>query len=187
FPFAREFKRVSNDAVACAACKNGFLHRHIVFAVAVQTPADFGVFTLAVLAHDDEVDLSRLASTERTCNSFKKPDGAQIDILSKATPDGYQLAPERDVVRHARITDRAQTDRVVGTELIESIRGHHATRLQVGLTTPIEVFPRKRQVKTAPGGLQHPQALGHHFTSNPVALNNRDLVIFQRTSHLFGT
>jgi len=65
-----QFKRVSNDAIAGAACEDGFLNRRIELGVAVQASTDLGVLAFTIFTDNNEINISDLASAERTCDSF---------------------------------------------------------------------------------------------------------------------
>ena len=62
---AGELEGVAHDPVAAAPGEHRFLHRHFVLGAGVQSAADFGVLTLVVFAHDEEVDIARPAVAQR--------------------------------------------------------------------------------------------------------------------------
>ena len=86
------------------------------------------------------------------------------------------------MVGHSWITYCTQVDGIEGTQLLETIFRHHAAGLEIPLATPIETLPRERQIKTATRRLEHPNALGNHFSSNAVSLNHRYFVVLQDPS-----
>src|SRR5271165_2661006 len=58
--------------------------------------------------------------------------------------DGSGLAaPKRDMVRNARIPDRAQEDCIVVSDPVETILGHHSTGLLIIGAAPRKLFPLK--------------------------------------------
>src|SRR5579864_5902266 len=80
------------------------------------------------------------------------------------------------------ISDGAQIDGIEIPQLIESVRGHHPTRLEIGLATPVEMVPGKANVKAASGSFENAKALGHNLVSNAVPLNGCDLVVIHDSS-----
>src|SRR5712671_6785701 len=86
------------------------------------------------------------------------------------------------MVGHSGIADRAQVDGVKPAQLLEAVFRHHTASLGVSLATPIETLPRERQIKTAPGRLDHSNAFGNYFSSNAVAFDHRYFVVLQDSS-----
>src|SRR5437763_16314303 len=85
-----------------------------------------------------------------------------------------QEAPERDVIRHARITDSAEKYGIVGPQLIEPIFRHHATGLGVGLAAPVEFAPLKRETIAARRRLQRLDAFRYDLAPYTVAGDDGD-------------
>ena len=55
--------------------------------------------------------------------------GRRVHVLLETAADRYEQAPQRDVIRHARIADRTEENRVKSAKLVEPIVGHHLARL----------------------------------------------------------
>src|SRR3546814_5216446 len=54
-----QLEGVLEDAIGAAAGEAGKLRDHFLIGAGVEASADFGIFALDVLAHDDEVDVLR--------------------------------------------------------------------------------------------------------------------------------
>ena len=54
-----------------------------------------------------------------------QPHRPQVDVLIEALPDRQDQLPDRDVIRHRRIADRAEVDRVELLQPIEPVVVHH--------------------------------------------------------------
>ena len=122
--------------------KTGLLHRHLVLGALVDAAADRGIFALVVLAHDDR------SRCRRACGrpaASRRPGisrtGRRLTYCWKLAADRDQQAPERDVVGHAGIADRAEEDRVVAADLLEPVLRHHAAGARVVLAAPVELVP----------------------------------------------
>ena len=57
----RQFKSVLENAINTTPRKDRLLHANFVFCAAVEPPADGGIFTFVVFAHDPEIDVAGFA------------------------------------------------------------------------------------------------------------------------------
>src|SRR6266853_236529 len=87
------------------------------------------------------------------------------------------------MIRDARVTHRSKKDCIERAQLFQPVLWHHASCLEIGLTTPVEVLPRQRKIETARCRLQHANPLGDHFAPNAVAFDNCNFVILQVSSN----
>ncbi len=74
--------------------------------------ADARILALRIFAHDDEVDLLRLAPRQRGTHSRQQPARPDVGVLVEAAADRDEQTPERHMVRHVRPADRAKQDGV---------------------------------------------------------------------------
>src|SRR5467141_1147175 len=72
----------------------------------------------------------------------------------------------------------AEEDSVERPQLLQAIGGHHLSGLSVSFTTPIEGVPVQSKTKALPGRFQHANAFRHHFLSDAVSRDNRDVESF---------
>ena len=78
------------------------------------------------------------------------------------------------MVGHAGKADRAQEDGVMPGDPLEPIGRHHPAGPLVGLAAPVERVPVEGDIEAPAGGLENPQALGHHLLADSVARNDGD-------------
>ena len=145
----RQLEGIAHDPVAAAAGEHRLLHRHLVFGALVEPAADRGIFALVVLAHDVEIDVAGRAVLQRRVDTGQQPHRPQVDVLLEAAADRDQQPPQRDVVGHAGIADRAEKDRVVEAQLVEPVLRHHPAGLGVGLAAPVEFAPFEARSRSA--------------------------------------
>ena len=138
-------------------------------------PADRGVFALVVLAHDEVVDVARLAVGQRRFQALEQPHGAQVHVLLEAAADRDQQAPQRHVVGHAGPADGAQEDGIVLGDLREPVGRHHGAGLGEALAGPVEMVPGVVDAEARAHRLQHADALRHHLVADAVARDDGDL------------
>src|SRR5262249_37501247 len=140
--------------------------------------ADRGVLALGVLAHDEEVDVARLAAGERTGHPRHQPHRPQVAVLVDLAPELDQRAPQRDVVGDLlRPSDRAEEDRIVLADLLLPVLRHHA--LMLGVVVPArEIEPVLPQLEAIAlgSGFQRAHALGHHFLADAVTRDDGDAI-----------
>src|ERR1700728_2043023 len=87
------------------------------------------------------------------------------------------------MIRNAGISYSAKVDRIEAAPLLQTIFVHHATSVEIGLATPIEMLPRKIYVMTSPGGFQNSKTFGHDFMPDAVSFDHCYLVVVQNASH----
>src|SRR5262249_56867087 len=85
--------------------------------------------------------------------------------------------PERDVVRHAGESHRAEEDRLELSQPLEAVLGHHATGFRVALAAPVERRPLDLEPEPPAGGVEDAHAFGHDFLADAVARNRRNAVL----------
>jgi hypothetical protein len=98
------------------------LQSDFVVCVWLEPAAHAHVQALGVFAEDDEVDIGRAATLERTQTLVEQPDGTIVHIEVELEPCAEQDVARMAVVGHARIAERADEDR------IELAQGSHSRR-----------------------------------------------------------
>src|SRR5207245_11091084 len=95
----------------------------------------------------------------------------------KSAADRDQEAPQRDVVRHAGESDRAEEDRLERSQTIEAVLGHHAAGFGIALAAPVEHRPLDLESEPPAGGVEHAHALGPDFLADSLAGDRRDAML----------
>jgi hypothetical protein len=155
-----------------------FLEDHFTVGSRKRAPADRAVFALGVFAHHIKVDVARLAPDQRTRHTQHEAHRAQIDVLIELTAKQQQRAPERNMVGHGvGPADCAEIDRIMATDLVFPVGGHHGAVARVVVAAcEIEVIEGQVDPEAARRNFEDPQALGHDFLADSVARNDRNLV-----------
>src|SRR3979411_581784 len=76
------------------------------------------------------------------------------------------------MIGNAGVSDSAQEDSVKRPQLLNAVRRHHASGLDIGFATPIERVPLELESKALSGGFQNPDALRNHFFPNTISGNH---------------
>ena len=108
----------------------------------------------------------------------QQPHRTQIDVLIEALSNREDQLPHRHVIRHRRVADRAEIDRVEILEAIEGIRVHHRSRAAIELAAPGKVGELERVRFAANGAAQDVDAGGDHLLADPVAGDHCDVECF---------
>ena len=180
---AGELEGVAHDPVAAAPREHRFLHRHFVFGAAIEPAADFRVFALVVLAHDIKIDVARRAVAQRRLDPGEEPHRTQVDVLVEAAPQRDQQAPQRDMVRHLGVTDRAEINGVVEPQPLDPVLRHHHAHIDVALAAPVEFVPLEAETVSPRRRLHRGNPLGHHLAPDAVAGDHRDPIILCHADH----
>jgi hypothetical protein len=156
------------DAVHPAAGEHAFLHREFGVSALVEPSADLGVLALHVFAQHDEIDVAKVAIPKRRGQARIQPDRPQAHVLLETAADRNEQPPQRDVIRHAGVADRAEEDGVVVTELFEPVFRHHATRPPIRFAAPVKVIEAEVDSESPARGFQHTQSLGDYFLPDAI-------------------
>src|SRR5262249_31196960 len=124
--------------------------------------------------------LPRLPIAKGRRHAGHQPHRPQVRVLPELTADRDQQTPKRDVVRHSGKAHRAEENRIVVPDSLESVLRHHPPVLGVVLAAPGKFVPAKVDAVLSAGGFQHPHAFGDHFLADSVAREKRDLVLAHR-------
>ena len=174
----RNLEGVLQNPVDADARHHRFLQHHLPVGALEQPPAGVGVFALGVLAHHDEIDVTRSTVGQwafHTGHEFHRP---QVDVLVEAAPKLQQAAPQRDVVGHdVGPPDRPEEDRVESLEHTEPVRRQHRPVPRVVVRRcEIEMLVGEPEVERRGRRVEHPQPLGHDLGADPVAGDDRDAI-----------
>src|ERR1700677_2551877 len=125
-------ERITKNAINSNSRHHGFLNYHFSLCIGEDLSADGRIFALGILAHHDEVDISRLAVSQRRANSRHQANRPQADILVELPAELHERTPKRDMVRHLLgPAHRAEEDGVMTAYLTFPILGHHFAVLEV--------------------------------------------------------
>src|ERR1700694_5958290 len=76
------------------------------------------------------------------------------------------------MIGNAGVSDSAQEDSVKRPQLLNAVRRHHASGLDIGFATPIERVPFELESKALSCGFQNPDALRNYFFPNAISGNH---------------
>ena len=182
-PAGGELECVAQHALHAVPREDARLHRHLACEASVRTPPNPGVLALGVLAHEQHVDVGRRATGERAWHAVEQPRRTHVRPEVEALADLEHDPPQRNVVRHRGIADRAHQDRVVRLERFERIGRHHPAVLVPVRRAPWKLGPLDREaqrVDRLPG-------LGDHLRPDPVPGQEGDPVCHIATPTRSGT
>ena len=173
----REIEGVAQDAVDADAAHHRLLHHDLALGARIHLAADRGIFALGVLAHDEEIDVARLAVGQRRWHARHQAHRTQIDILVELAPELQQRAPQGNVIRHRlRPADGAEEDRVMAADPRLPVVRHHAPVFGVVVAGgEVEGVERQIEIEAVGGGFEDAQALRHDLLADAVAGDHRDL------------
>ena len=126
-----QFKGEFQDAINTNARHDGLLHHNFTLCARVHAPANAGVLTLGVFAHDVHVNFTglpgRAVSSHHGCNDARhEPGWTQVDVLIKLTAEQKQRTPQRHMVGNfVWPTHSAKVDGIVAADLVFPIVGQH--------------------------------------------------------------
>ena len=173
---ARELERELHDAVDALAAEHRLLEHDLALGAFVHAAADRRVLALGVLAHDDEVDVARLAAGERRRDARHQPARAQVDVLVEAAAELDQRAPQRHVVGHRRrpadgtVVDRLEARRAARTSPpASSGRASRSSRSSSRTAVNSKSMPWRR-----PAASSTRRPFGDHFLADAVARDDGD-------------
>ncbi len=150
--------------------RNARLNGDLFLVAPVNVTANVRVLALGVFAYDDDVEISGLASAQRTLDARQKPGWTEVDILPKPLPDRHDQAPNGDVVGSFRPSNRAQQDCVVLAEEVESVVRHHPSVPRVVLGAPGQVrLLELSQADHLGRGIKYVERGGSYLAADPVA------------------
>ena len=166
-------EREPRDSLDAVACKNARLLGHLVRRADVQASAEPGVLPFGVFPHADHVDICRRPARERRGDTGQKTHRPQIDVLLEALAQRQDQLPDRDVIGHARVANRAEKDRLELLELIEPVRIHHPALAAVELAAPRELLHLQDLRRRA---LDDLECRGNDLLTDTVTRNDCDFV-----------
>jgi hypothetical protein len=134
-----------------------------------HTAADTRVLALAVLTDEQNVDLIGPPARQRRGNAIEQADRPQVHVLVEGLADRQQQPPQRHVVRHAGIADRAQVDGVEPAQRRQAILRHHDAAGQVVVAAPWKLRGLDAESEAGGRSAQDLQALGDDLTSDAIA------------------
>jgi hypothetical protein len=103
--------------------------------------------------------------------------GPHVRILIEALADLQAQAPQRHVIGNVRVTRRAEQDRVLVAERVESVGRHHHAMLAVVVAAPAEILELESESVAARGDrFEHTLAGGHDLLADAVAGNGCNAV-----------
>ena len=85
------------------------------------------------------------------------------------------------MILHLGMTDCSQENTVKRSQLFQALHRHHATGVEVGLATPIEMDPGEVNAIATARCFEHTDAFRYNFASDSIPRDDRNLVLF------FGT
>src|SRR6185436_12479876 len=117
-----------------------FLNCDLVRGARLEAAADTDVETFRVLAKHDEVHVSGRAILQRTESSIEQPHGTIVDVEVELEASAEQDVACVPVVRHARIAERANQNRIEGAQKIVTTRRDGLTCREVMIGAPRQVM-----------------------------------------------
>src|SRR5260370_13814934 len=91
------------------------------------------------------------------------------------------------MIRNTGVSHGAQEDRVERPQLLDTVWGHHVSGLNISFATPVERVPVEAESEAVSCRVQHPNAFRHHFFSDAIACDDRDVESFHEAIYPFST
>ena len=177
------FEGVADDALDAFARIDVFLGGDFVGSSLLEDAAGIGVNAFGIFAEDDEVDVFRLDSFQRTQRRIEQADRAHVGVEIHFEAHAEQNFFGMDVGLDAGIAEGADQDGVeVAGEHGESVGRDGGLVAQVAVGAPVEVG----QFDGGAGGLDDLDRLRNHFLADAVAGDDGDalfwLAFFESTA-----
>ncbi len=132
------------------------------------TPA----YSPSVFSRTKSRSMSSAATHQRARHALEQPRRAEVRPEIQALPDRQDRPPQRDVIRHRRVSERPEQHRVELAQLIERVLGHHPALLVEERGAPRQLRPLKREAQR----IDDAPSLRRDLRADPVAGNQRDAV-----------
>jgi hypothetical protein len=136
----------------------------------------FGVF-----ADDDEVDVLRSLSDQRTLHAREQLHRAQIDVLIKLKPQFQQQTFFQNSRLHVRMAHRPQINGVELAKLAGATGWQRFARLEIPLAAPVELLRLELKILDFRDRGQDLECLSRHFRAGAVSGDHGNFK--RRTAH----
>ena len=174
---ARQIERELHDPVDALTGEHAFLEHDFALGALEHPPTDRRVFPFGVLAHDDEVDVARLAIRERCRDAGHQAARPQVHVLVETAPELDQRSPQRHVIGNRRgPADGPVIDRLEALQLLEPVLGHHPAVKRVIVRAPVVMGEREVDAEFFRGRLDDALTFRHDFLADAVAGHHGDSV-----------
>ncbi len=166
---------IAHDPLDAEPRVEALLGRHLVRSAPAKRPAGADVRTLGALPADDHVDVGRALARQWRGDAREQLHRTQVHVVVELEAQRQQDPALEDPRRHARVTDRAQQDRVLAPQLGQHRCGQRLARGVVAAGAEVVVGGRDEQTGQRRDGVEHLQALGDHLGPDPVPGNDSKL------------
>ena len=166
-------ERVTHDPVHAFISVDLFLDRHFVIGAGFEPPTNAHVDAFGVLAEHDEVDVFRRSPLEWAEPLVEQLHGPVVHVEIELEARAEQDVARVPVVRHARITQRANEHRIELPQQVVAVRRHRLLRFQVVVRTPRQVLELELLAERVPYRLQHFDRFGRNFFTDAVPGDDR--------------
>jgi hypothetical protein len=180
WPGLRLPEREPQHALDAHAGEDAGLLRDFVARPAVHAAAHPRVLAFAVLAHAHHVDIGRGAARKGARHPRQQPHRPQVHVLLEALADGEDQLPHRHVIRHRRMADGAEIDRVGAVQLLQRVGRHHPAGLAVEIASPRVLDLMERDARPPGDRVEHPQRRRRHFLADAVTGDDGNAVTWFR-------
>ena len=166
---------MSHDPVHALVGVDLFLNRHFVFGAGLEAAADADVRALGVLAKHDEVHIGRRLPLQRAQPLVKQCHRTMVDVEIQLEAGAQQNVAGVAVVRHARVAQRADEDRVelVAQHGIAVGRNRDAGG-QIVIGAPGQRFEHDLTPEHVADRAKHFDGFGRDIHSDPVTRDDGD-------------
>jgi hypothetical protein len=172
----RVVERVRDDAMDAFVGVDLLLHRDFIRRARLESPADAGVQALGVLPKDDEIHVLRRTALQRTQPLVEQADWAVVGVEVQLEPDAEQDVAGVPLIRHARVTDGANENRVVVVPQPRIFPGRQRlTGGQIVLRPVRQSLEVEGAVGRVTDGTQHLQRFRRHVAADPISGNDGDV------------
>ena len=161
-PLRGAFEREPDHALAAGPREDRHLDPDLAGQTTMRATADPRVLALRVLADEEDVDVVRPATRERARDPRQQPAGSQVRPEVEPLAQLEDRAPERDVVGHRRVADRAEQHRLAPRELLRPVLRHHPPVLVVERRAPGQLDPVDAEAERVDGLAGLRDHLGAH-------------------------
>ncbi len=175
----RETERKTHDAFNAGARQDGYVRGSFDRMALMHATAHARIFALRIFADNDPIQILGLAALQGSIDARQDAGRAHVRVLVEALTYLQTKTPQRDVVGNVRIASRAEQDRILVADGIESVCGHHHPVLAIVVAAPIEVFEFEREgLRGAGERFKDLRASRYDFLANAVTGNGCDAIGF---------
>ncbi len=171
----RKLEGVADDSVHAFVGVELLLNRNLVVGAGLEATANADVQTFGVLAKHDEVDVFGAATLQRTQPLVEQLDRPIFTNRSSSKRVPSRMSRRVTVVRHARIAERADENRVELPQRVVAVRRNRDAGLEIVVSAPRQMLEIEAAAEALADGVENFHRFGGDFFADSIAGDDCDI------------